>query len=332
MPKVTSYRAQSIVYFEGDKSSKIHILKSGSVVLSTTDIETGESIRNLVQVGEFFGVGSALGSYPRAEDAKVLKDAQIVVLSVPEFEEIMKKNAKLMLRMLKVFSTQLRDVHSKVQSLLDIDEKQVDVSDSLYYCGEYYFSHENFEHAGYAFKKYLKEYPDGQRASKVRDYLSQITGSMEDSSVPEDSVIDGRSSSSFFEHVDSLGQDQIETKFSSAKEKLSSGDVQQAYTIMKSLVSLDGASEHSKWPEILLFYGKTAYKLEKYQDTVTFLSEFAKNNSTHARVFEALFFIGASYRHLNKKDHARMFLQRSLQFSGIDEDMKAKAKEILESL
>jgi len=65
------------VYFQGDLDERIYILKSGRIALRSRDIETGQDINDLIQTGEFFGVKSALGKYPREEDAVVLSDAQI---------------------------------------------------------------------------------------------------------------------------------------------------------------------------------------------------------------------------------------------------------------
>jgi len=42
MPKAANYRANSVIYFQGDLSDRIFILQSGQVVLGYSDIETGK--------------------------------------------------------------------------------------------------------------------------------------------------------------------------------------------------------------------------------------------------------------------------------------------------
>ena len=44
MPKVASFRANSVIYFEGDVSDKIFVLQKGRVTLKYTDIETGADV------------------------------------------------------------------------------------------------------------------------------------------------------------------------------------------------------------------------------------------------------------------------------------------------
>ena len=111
-----SYKANSVIYFKGDASEKIYILKTGRISLTSEDIETGQEVRDFIQTGEFFGVKSALGRYPREESALVLGDAEVVQFSVPEFEQFVAQNTRVIMKMLKVFSNQLRAIHKKTES------------------------------------------------------------------------------------------------------------------------------------------------------------------------------------------------------------------------
>ena len=88
MPKAIQYRTGSIIYFEGDNDDRIFILQKGTVVLKSTDIETGAPINETIAIGEFFGVKSAFGHFPREETVSVMSDAQCVALTVPEFEHL----------------------------------------------------------------------------------------------------------------------------------------------------------------------------------------------------------------------------------------------------
>ena len=119
MPKAIQYRTGSIIYFEGDNDDRIFILQKGTVVLKSTDIETGAPINETIAIGEFFGVKSAFGHFPREETVSVMSGAQCVALTVPEFEHLFGGNKAVILKMLKVFSNQLRNIHKKIDSILD---------------------------------------------------------------------------------------------------------------------------------------------------------------------------------------------------------------------
>ncbi len=122
-PKAVQYRANSIIYFKGDQSDRIFLLNSGKVSLSYVDIETGQEVRDMIKMGEFFGVKSALGRYMREETAVVQQDSTVMVFSVPEFEQLASKNTRIITKMLKVFSNQLRRIHRQVQNLMVSDEQ-----------------------------------------------------------------------------------------------------------------------------------------------------------------------------------------------------------------
>ena len=97
-PKAVNYKANSIVYFKGDLNERVFILKAGKAILKYNDIETGQEMQDLIQTGEFFGVKSALGKYPREETALVVSDASMVQFSVPEFEQVALKNTRIIMK------------------------------------------------------------------------------------------------------------------------------------------------------------------------------------------------------------------------------------------
>ena len=171
-PKAVQYRANSIIYFKGDQSDRIFLLNAGKVSLSSIDIETGQEVRDLIKMGEFFGVKSALGRYMREETAIVLQDSNVMVFSVPEFEQVASKNTRIITKMLTVFSNQLRRIHRQVQNLMVSDE-QVNPETGLYKIGEYYLKNKRFGQALYSFKRYLVYYPTGSYATEVTSKIVQ---------------------------------------------------------------------------------------------------------------------------------------------------------------
>src|SRR5271157_2824716 len=90
-----SYKSGSIIYFEGDKSEYIYILKSGKVVLTSLKLDTGEEVKEEVRQGEFFGVKSSLGKYPREETAQTMGNTQVLVLTPADFERLVLNNSNV---------------------------------------------------------------------------------------------------------------------------------------------------------------------------------------------------------------------------------------------
>ena len=95
MPTVKQYTKGSIPYFAGDQDERIFILQQGLVILTSVDPETGKTNTEQVRPGEFFGVKSALGHFPREETATVLAESATVVLSIAEFEQLFSNNKQI---------------------------------------------------------------------------------------------------------------------------------------------------------------------------------------------------------------------------------------------
>ncbi len=168
-----TYKSGSIIYFENDKSEYIYILKAGKVVLTTTKLDTGEEVKEEVRQGEFFGVKSALGKYPREETAQTMGNTTVLVLTPADFERLVLKNSSVVRKMLRVFSNQLRRIVKMERSVLGEGEI-VNPDAELFKIGEYYYRAGVAKHAQYAYKRYMEYYPDGERAAVAMQRIRAI--------------------------------------------------------------------------------------------------------------------------------------------------------------
>lgn len=143
MPKILQYTKGSIIYFSGDKDERIYILKKGSVILSSVDIETSAPVSEHIKEGEFFGVKSAMGHFPREETATVITESVVVAMSVSEFEHLFSTNKQLIMKMLKVFSKQLRTIHRKTESILN-SKKEINQESGMLAVAQSFFDDEQY--------------------------------------------------------------------------------------------------------------------------------------------------------------------------------------------
>jgi CRP-like cAMP-binding protein len=176
MPKAVSFKANTVVFFQGDVSEKIYILKSGKVLLKSNDIETGEEIKEVIMTGEFFGVKSALGKFPRDETALVMQNSDILVFSLVEFEQLVLKNTRIIMKMLRVFSNQLRRIHHQVKNTIS-QGKVLPPEEGLFKIGEYYFKNGLFSQALYTYQRYITYYPSGDFATEANGRIPNVKGS-----------------------------------------------------------------------------------------------------------------------------------------------------------
>ncbi|MDY6935763.1 MAG: cyclic nucleotide-binding domain-containing protein [Spirochaetota bacterium] len=167
------YKHGSIIYFEGDKSEYIYILKAGKVILTSIKIDTGEEDKEEIKLGEFFGVKSALGKYPREETAQTIGETILLVLTLADFEKLILKKVELVMKMLRVFSNQLRRIGRMVREVLG-ETDTINPEVELFKIGDYYYKIGKYQQALHSFKRYMEYYPDTKYSSVAMNRIKAI--------------------------------------------------------------------------------------------------------------------------------------------------------------
>ena len=173
MPKTHNYTPGSLIFCKGEEANRVFVLQSGKVNLIYNDLETKADMCDLVQQGEFFGLISAIGHFPYEENAIALTDSVVMALTLKEFESLAMSNTRIILKMLKVFSSQLRRVHALFFKLSGKGPTSPD--EELYNMGDRCFKLKRKDHAKYILSRYLAYYPTGKKASLAAKRL-QILG------------------------------------------------------------------------------------------------------------------------------------------------------------
>ncbi len=339
MPKATQYKANSVIYFQGDVGDKIFILKGGKILSKTNDIETKEEINELVAPGEFFGVKSALGRYPRDESVIVLADSEVLVFTVPEFEQLVLSNTRIIMKMLKVFSNQLRRMHGKVQNLIGKGASK-DPEEGLFSIGEYYFTNRQYRASVHALTRYLQLYPSGRYTVEASDMARKAGQGVAHSdgtvmfaaagaddapdfsppapsappappTVPQATVPNAKG---FFEAVALANQEKY----------------LEAYKLFQTIVSTNSDPEHAAKSEFEM--GRCLVQLGKFDDAVKHLTALIQKYPKHPDLKDALYYIGRSYQGKGDNTWARNFYTKILALAADDEPVAVKTRKAVKEL
>ncbi|GHV36693.1 catabolite gene activator protein [Spirochaetia bacterium] len=333
MPKPFQYRAGSLIYFKGDLADKVFILQTGKVNLTYQDIETGEDVRDPVQPGEFFGVKSALGRYAREENAIAMQDTTVMAFTVPEFEALCMANTRIVMKMLKVFSNQMRRIHKQVSSLMEKEEQNPDVG--LFNVGEYYLKNKRFSQAKYVFSRYLTYYPAGKNAAAAARNLEQAELSLIRYGNGNASA-SGKGAAPRPAQPAAASQppgDLSETAraYYDAVGFISQGKYSQAYLAFQRIVDTDEDPEYTAKS----FYeiGRCLYYLNKYDECIKHYTVMITRYPKHPDLRDAIFYIGQSYEKNGRRDQAAAFYKKILSMTtGDDDGPSIKAKKALKAL
>jgi len=326
MPKPVQYRSGSVIYFQGDPADKIYILQNGKVNLVYQDIETKLDIRDPVQPGEFFGVKSALGRYPREENAIAMSETTVMIFTIPEFEAFATANSKIILKMLKVFSNQMRRVHKQVSKIMAKEEQPP--ADGLFNVGEFYLKNKRFSHAKYVFSRYLTFYPSGKNAieaSKNYHIAENALTRYGDGKGPGVTV-------SKTSPVKSAEDSEKTAKiYYDAVSLISQGKYQEAFTSFKTIVD---SNVDPEWTVKASYEtGRCMFLLNKYEESLKYFTSMLTRYPKHPELKDSMFIMGQCNEKLGRKEQAAAFYKKILSMCGSeDDDLVEKVKKASSAL
>ncbi|MCE4049079.1 MULTISPECIES: Crp/Fnr family transcriptional regulator [Bacillaceae] len=120
------YKTKSFIYMQGDPLDRVFFLYAGKLKIHRTDVTGKEQIVAVPQVGEMFPhVGLfRKGSFPA--HAEVLKNAQVVVTPITEFEQILIKHPELCMKMFTFLAEKIIDLQDRlVEQILHSSYDQI---------------------------------------------------------------------------------------------------------------------------------------------------------------------------------------------------------------
>ncbi|TXD36299.1 Crp/Fnr family transcriptional regulator [Lujinxingia vulgaris] len=106
-----------VLFREGEEGNRMYVIKSGSVRL-TKRIHDTEVVVEDLGAGEFCGELAMLGEPRRPVSAVVTDDASVIQVDTEQFEEMIKGNSDIALRMLKKLTQRLTQAQYRVSNLV----------------------------------------------------------------------------------------------------------------------------------------------------------------------------------------------------------------------
>ena len=297
MPKPVFYRADSIVYFFGDRTDVIPILKKGRVEIVRQDLQTGVEERETINTGEFFGVKAALGRNPHDETAMAVSDCTVIHFSIPEFEELVSGNPRILMKMLQVFSHQLRRIHHQVQNLISSEGIGTSQEAGLFAVGEYYLKEKQYSQASHVFKSYLRHWPKGI-------YAPQAT--LKVTEADDAKIMNPEPSNEFVQNSEFtvLSYDECNNLYKNGHYK----------EAMKGFVTmLKEAREEDHRTDAEFRLGACLYRLDQYDDASKQLTNFLRHYPNHSKFGEAIWYMGLIHEAMDDKEKAIGFFNKAEQ-------------------
>ena len=106
------------LYFPGDPSSNVYLLKQGRVKLANTGAGGREVTFEILEPGEIFGELEVLEDLPRETAAEALDDTLICVIRREDFNHYLALHPDVTVKLTKLIGLRLRKIQSRVEDLV----------------------------------------------------------------------------------------------------------------------------------------------------------------------------------------------------------------------
>ena len=116
-----TYPRHSIIINEGDLSDTLYIILTGKAKVYVSEADGREVTLSILGPGEFFGELSLIDEAPRSASVATLESTSLSLVSKVGFQQCIKKNPEIALKLMRVLSHRIRSLTESVKSLALLD-------------------------------------------------------------------------------------------------------------------------------------------------------------------------------------------------------------------
>jgi CRP/FNR family transcriptional regulator, cyclic AMP receptor protein len=113
----------TILFHEGNPGREMFIVQKGKVQVRKK-VGSGEEVLAELGDGEFFGEMALLVGMNRSATVEVIEDSKILVVSPETFENLLRSNLEIAVKMLKKMASRLRNLDEHLETVLLESQKE----------------------------------------------------------------------------------------------------------------------------------------------------------------------------------------------------------------
>ncbi len=106
--------AGSVIFEEGELGTEMYVIQSGTVEIYKR-VKGTDKLVSTLEKGDFFGEMSILEDVPRSALARAKTDVELVRINRATFDEMLRNNGEIAVRMLRKLSRRLRETTSMLE-------------------------------------------------------------------------------------------------------------------------------------------------------------------------------------------------------------------------
>jgi len=166
-----NFTENAYIIVEGKRNAdRFFIIRSGKVRLSKEVQIVAEESGDTLGPGDFFGVVSTMSGHSHIETAQALTDVTLISVQKEQFPLLIQNNAPVAMKIIMQFSKRMRYLDDAL-TRITLKKNALDDINHIFDIGEYYAKHNQYNQAFYAYQKYIKCSPKG---NKVQDAIERM--------------------------------------------------------------------------------------------------------------------------------------------------------------
>ena len=120
------FPAGDMIFAQGDLGTDMYIIQEGEVDI-IKHIGNESHMLSHLEKGDFFGEMALMEAAPRTADAVAKTDVKVLVINGSRFDEMLRKNPEIAVRIIRKYSKRLREANTLLERLVgrEMDEDQV---------------------------------------------------------------------------------------------------------------------------------------------------------------------------------------------------------------
>lgn len=128
---ILAYGAGERIFSQGELGTEMFIIQEGTVEI-IKHIGGESHLLSRLEKGDFFGEMAVLEALPRTADAVALTDVRAVAINGSRFDEMLRRNPEVAVRIIRKYSKRLREANTLLEKLagreVDIDHSSLDAT------------------------------------------------------------------------------------------------------------------------------------------------------------------------------------------------------------
>jgi CRP-like cAMP-binding protein len=170
-----NYQKGAYIVMEGKiNDARFFIIRQGKVRLSKDLEVVEEEGGNLLGPGDFFGVVSTMSSHSQIETAQAVTDVTLISVMKEQYGQLIQNNTPVAMKIIFQFSKRMRYLDEALTKLT-LKSNADETPSHLYRVAEYYVRQSQYNHAYYAYARYLKYCHGGEFGDVVRERMMKIS-------------------------------------------------------------------------------------------------------------------------------------------------------------